>query len=267
MSYINRHAKSVQEIYNNYDEDSRLTRSRHGQLEYFTTITYIEKYLKPNMKVLEIGAGTGRYSIELARRGINVSAVELVESNLKVLKKNSKGIKNIKSYQGDALDLSRFKDNSFDMVLVLGPMYHLYSKKDQMQAINEAIRVCKPNGVLMFAFIPIHSMITGWGMEGKNVSVAINENFTQDFKARQFASQKFTGFELADFEALFEKLPTEKLHLLSVDSVLDMEEDRKNFEMDDDDFELFKKYHLATCEKIEIIGLSFHALYICRKLV
>ncbi len=264
MSYINRHTKSIQEIYDNYDEDTRLTRSRHGQLEYFTTMSYIERYLKPNAKILEIGAGTGRYSIELARRGYNVTAVELVESNLKVLKKNSRGIKNIKSYQGDALDLTRFKDESFDMVLVLGPMYHLYSKKDQMQAINESIRVCKKSGILMYAFLPVHSLIYGWGMEG-NIKEALLENFTKDYKIKQFASQKFTGFDLDDFEALFKKSPVEKLHLVATDGIMDAEEERTSFRMDDEDFELFKKYHLATCERYELIGLSFHALYICRK--
>ena len=79
----------VSSFYDDIDEDSRLNTSRHGQLEYATTMEYIHRYAKLGAKVLEIGAGTGRYSIALAREGYNVTAIELVESNLEVLRKNS----------------------------------------------------------------------------------------------------------------------------------------------------------------------------------
>ena len=128
--------KAICDWYSTRDEDTRLTRSRHGQLEYLTTMHYIQKYLKNGMKILEVGAGTGRYSISLAKMGYDVTSVELVQENLQVLKQNAKGIKNITAFQGDALDLSKLKDNSFDMVLVLGPLYHLYNKDDQTTAIK-----------------------------------------------------------------------------------------------------------------------------------
>ena len=94
----------LRSFYDDIDEDSRLNRSRQGQLEYITTMSYIHRYAKTGAKILEIGAGTGRYSIALAKEGYNVTAVELVETNLEVLKNNSVGIENIISYQGDALN-------------------------------------------------------------------------------------------------------------------------------------------------------------------
>ena len=100
----------VSGFYDQADEDSRLQRSRHGQLEYAVTMHYIHRFINPGAKVLETGAGTGRYSIALAKEGMNVTAVELVNSNLAILQKNSEGIRNIRSYQGDATDLSRFED-------------------------------------------------------------------------------------------------------------------------------------------------------------
>ena len=266
MIYKNINKKRLTEMYDKYDEDTRLTRTRHGQLEFFTTMKYIHKYLKPGMKILEVGAGTGRYSISLAKEGYDVTAVDLVKSNLDVLKKNAAGITNIKAYQCDALDLSKFDDEAFDMVLVLGPLYHLYFEKDQKRAIDEALRLCKKNGVLMFAFIPIHNFIFGYGMEStSNIADAIRENFTDDFKPKQFPEQGFTGFEIDDFKKLFKNKNFKPLHLISTDSIMDLEEDRNNFNMSDEDFEVFKKYHLATCENPTMQGLSFHLLYIGKK--
>ena len=100
----------VSSFYHQVDEDSRLQRSRHGQLEYAVTMHYVHRFIKPGAKVLEVGAGTGRYSVALAKEGMDVTAVELVESNLSILQKNSKGLSNIQSYQGDATCLNQFED-------------------------------------------------------------------------------------------------------------------------------------------------------------
>lgn len=119
---MSKRIEMLSSFYDDIDEDSSLERSRHGQLEYLTTMNYIHRYAKAGAKILEIGAGTGRYSIALAKEGYNVTAVELVESNIEVLKKNSTGIENIVSYQGDALNLDRFEDNQFDLTLLFGPI-------------------------------------------------------------------------------------------------------------------------------------------------
>lgn len=137
------------------NEDSRLTRSRHGQLEYLTTMNYIHKFVPSGSKILEVGAGTGRYSVALAKEGYDVTAVELVESNLEILRQNAAGLENITTYQGDAEDLRFFADDSFDAVLVLGPMYHLFENAEQHRALDEAIRVSKPCGVIMAAFLSV----------------------------------------------------------------------------------------------------------------
>ena len=76
----------ISDFYGQYSEEHRLSKSRHGQLEYRTTMTYIHRYLPEHAKILEIGAGTGRYSIALAEEGQDVTAVELLESNLNVLR-------------------------------------------------------------------------------------------------------------------------------------------------------------------------------------
>lgn len=251
-------------IYNDGGEDGRLFRSRHGQLEYITTMHYINEYAPDRAEIIEIGAGTGRYSIALAQKGHDVTAVDYIEKNLEILNNNAKDIKNLKAYQGDAVDLSRFKDNSFDMVLVLGPMYHLYSKTDVQCAIDEAIRIARPNAVLMFAFLPICGlMFTNYIKD--EIADGIKENYDDDFRVRHFAEQGFTGYDIEEIERLFDGKPTKMQKMVGTDSVLELVERFADLNMSDEDFDVFADYHLHICEKREIIGANNHLLYICRK--
>lgn len=254
----------VADFYEQYDEDKRLERSRHGQLEYRTTMEYIHRYAKKGDRILEIGAGTGRYSIALAKEGFDVTAVELVESNLDVLKKNSEGISNIHPCQGDALDLSRFKDSEFDVTLVFGPMYHLFEKADVHKAIDEALRVTKKGGTVLFAFLSVYAILYDNYLNDQIVA-GIEENFDKDYKVRHFEEQLFTGYDIVEFEQLFEGKSIEYLSTAAVDSVLEHVRHNTDFEgFTDEGFEAFAKYHLATCEKRELLGCSSHLLYICR---
>lgn len=136
------------DFYNNYDEDSRLS-MKHGAVEFLTTMRYIEAYIPPGSRVLEIGAGTGRYSHALARQGYQVDAVELVPHNIEVFRKHTRPEEHVTITQGNALDLSAFPDNQYDITLLLGPLYHLYNQEDKRQALGEAIRVTKQGGVIL----------------------------------------------------------------------------------------------------------------------
>ena len=254
----------VSSFYNEIDEDGRLNKSRHGQMEYITTMHYINKYAKKGAKILEIGAGTGRYSIALAKAGFNVSSVELVEHNLEVLKKNSEGLANIQPYQGDALDLSRFADNSFDVTLLFGPLYHLYESQDVQKAIDEAIRVTKPNGVILTAFLSVYAILFNNYLNG-TLLAGIEENFTEEYKIRHFEEQLFTGYDVAEFEALFAEKQVEHLNTIAVNSILELAEGRSDFAMSEEELDAFAKLWLTLCEKRELLGTSGHLLYICKK--
>ena len=261
---MSKRTELINAFYDGYREDIRLEKSRHGQLEYLTTMHYINKMTAANSSVLEIGAGTGRYSIALAQKGYKVTAFELADRNFDILKSNAKGIKNLDCYQGDALDLSRFEDNSFDLTLVLGPMYHLFTKEDMLKALNEAVRVTKPDGIIMTAFLSIHAIMHNNYLQG-NFADGFRENFTDDFKVRHFPEQFFTGFYIDEFEALFDTLHVKHITTIATDSILELAEMTKNFAMSDEDFDLFAKYHLHNCEKREYLGSSSHLLHICKK--
>lgn len=261
---MNKRVELINRFYDGYRENQRLAVSRHGQLEYFTTMRYIRRMIPKNSAILEVGAGTGRYSIALAKDEYNVTAVELAEKNLAILKRNSEGVRNIRSYRGDALDLSRFADDMFDAVLVLGPLYHLYEESDQKKALNEAIRVTKTGGVIMVAFLSVHAIMHDNYLKG-NVRVGIDENFTEEYRVKHFTEQLFTGFNVDEFEALFNNMPVEWITTVATDGALELAEGRTDFIMSDKDFADFAEYHLMHCEKRELLGSSSHLLYICRK--
>ena len=150
---------TLEEYYNKFNEDKRLD-SRHGRVEFQTSMHYIHKYLdqiaeetgknRREIRILDIGAGTGRYSIALAEEGYDVTAVELVKHNLGRLKQKCSLVK---AYQGNALKLKRFEPESFDLVLLFGPMYHLKGEGEKLQALLEAKRVLRSDGVLLVAYI------------------------------------------------------------------------------------------------------------------
>ena len=252
-------------FYDQSDEDGRLLRSRHGQLEYAVTMHYIHRFIKPGDKVLEIGAGTGRYSIALAKEGMEVTAVELMESNLDILRRNSRGMDHIRSYQGDAADLSRFDDQTFDMTLVLGPLYHLYEAEDVHRAIDEAVRVTRKNGIVMFAFLSVFGIMYANYFQG-NWAAGQEENFTEDYHVRHFKEQLFTGYDIREFEQLFEGKPIQWITTAGTDGIVESIEDRPDFMIPDEDFPAFVNWYLAFSEKRELLGSTNHLLYICRKL-
>ena len=142
--------KNLITYYNKFNEDKRLTR-RHGIIEYRTATKYIHEYLNTmdNPKIIDIGAGTGAYSIPLANEGYDVTAVELIKHNLMTLRKNSD---KVKTYLGNAIDLHKFKDNTFDIVLLFGPMYHLISNEDKIKALSEAKRIVKEDGLIFISY-------------------------------------------------------------------------------------------------------------------
>lgn len=255
----------LEQFYGSYDEDGRL-RSRHGMVEYLTTMHYIEKYLKPGMRVLEIGAGTGRYSHTLARQGYQVDAVELVEHNIEVFKANTVTGERITVIQGDARDLSVFDDESFDVTLLLGPMYHLFRVEDQKQALSEAIRVTKNEGVIFVAYCGNDATIVQFcfqrGMIKEERYRVLIDPVT--FKAGSDPAELFQLYRKEEIDALMEGFKVTRLHYVGSDLATNYMRETVD-SMDDEMFELYLRYHFAVCERADLIGASHHILDVFRK--
>ena len=242
--------------------------SKHRAVEFLTTMRYIEKYIKSGDRVLEIGAGTGRYSHALARKGYSVNAIELVEHNIEIFKKNTQSSENITITQGNAMDLSVFPDNKYDITLLLGPLYHLYNVEDKQQALREAIRVTKQGGIIFAAYVISDGCLLDEGFMHGNINIAeYIKNGLLDSKTFAATSEPKDLFELVrkeDVDDLMSAFSTTRLHYVATDgSALLMREAID--EMDKDTFELYLKYHFATCEPEDLLGITSHAIDIFRK--
>mgnify|MGYP004568483719 FL=1 len=249
--------------YNKFNEDKRLTR-RHGIIEYRTTIKYINKYLNTmtNPKIIDIGAGTGAYSIPLANEGYDVTAVELVKHNLMTLKNKSN---KVKTYLGNAIDLSKFKDNTFDVVLLFGPMYHLISNEDKLKALSEAKRILKNNGLIFISYYMNEYAIITHGFIENTIKEDIKNNLIDNtFHITPKEDDLYSMVRLEDINYYKDTLNLKRVKILSQDGPTDYLRSTIN-KMDNETFELYYKYHLSICERKELLGSSSHVLDILKK--
>lgn len=257
--------KILSDYYGNYDEDRRLT-SRHGSVEFLTTMRYVEKYLQPGMRVLEIGAATGRYSHTLARQGYQVDAVELVQHNIDIFKSNTLPCENVRIFQGNAKNLDILPDNTYDVTLLLGPMYHLFTVPEQLEALSEAIRVTKKGGVVFAAYCGNEATMVqycfGRGMIREQRYKDLIDPVT--FKASSDPAELFQLYRKEDIDRLMRVFPVTRLHYVGTDMATNYMRQTID-EMDNELFDLYLRYHFAICERGDLVGASHHILDIFRK--
>uniref|UniRef100_UPI004056D5F9 class I SAM-dependent methyltransferase n=1 Tax=Agathobacter sp. TaxID=2021311 RepID=UPI004056D5F9 len=255
--------------YNKFNEEKRLN-SRHGQVEFITTMKYLHKYLdrlgikkaKPKIKILDIGAGTGRYSVPLSEEGYDVTAVEPVKHNLGRLKQKKS---NVRAYQGNALKLSRFLDETFDVTLVFGPMYHLLEEEEKIKALSEAKRVTKTGGFLLVAYIMNEYSVITHGFKERNIKECIKEGMLdENFHCTKTANPLYSMVRLEDIARLNEAVGLARAEIVAADGAANYMRPYLN-SLDEEEFRLFINYHLATCERPDLMGASAHVVDILQK--
>ena len=246
----------IEKYYNKFNEDKRLL-SRHGQVEFTITMDYILKTIgdKKSLDILDLGAGTGRYSNKLHNLGHNVTAVELVKKNLSVLKQN---YPNLKAIQGNALNLKKLKDNSFDITLVFGPMYHVFTMEDKLKVLSEAKRVTKPNGYIFVAYLMNEYAVITYAFKEKNLLNCIKEGkLTDNFETKTNEQDLYSYIRLEQINELnnIAKLKREKI--IAVDGPTDYIRPVIN-KMTEEEFNISIQYQKSICERQDLIGASSH---------
>ena len=253
----------LEQYYNKFNEDKRLL-SRHGQVEYITSMKYIHTCLDEydDPRIIDIGAGTGRYSVALASEGYDVTAVELVRYNLGILKKKGS---NVKAYQGNALNLKRFDDESFDVTLLFGPMYHLFNFEDKVKALSEAKRITKTGGRILVAYCMNEYCVISYAFKEGHLRECLEEGrLTEDFHSVSEEKDLYDYVRIEDIDRINAAAELTRIKIISPDGPTDYIRPIINA-MDQDTFDTYVRYHLATCERQDIIGAGAHTLDILRK--
>ena len=283
---------NIEKYYNKFHEEHRLT-TRHGQVEFRTTMHYIEEAIRwlsdaqrrietdydwksvknradrvglglstSPLKIADIGAGTGRYSVELCHRGYDVTAVELVPHNLEILRSKHE---NIKTWQGDARSLPFLEDETFDITLLFGPLYHLHGDEEKLKAMAEARRITKKDGISLVAYVMNeYSVISYCFKEHKWAEVAEKGGLSPDFHTLCTEEDLYDYVRLDDINRLNEAAGLERIKIISADGPADYMRRELN-EMSPEEFEAFCAFQLANCERPELVGAGSHCVDILRK--
>lgn len=256
----------LEQYYNKFHEEHRLT-TRHGIVEFNTSLQFILKYAQmvnsdaSVVKIADIGAGTGRYSVELCHRGYDVTAVELVKHNLEILRSKHE---NVKTWQGDARNLHFLDDDKFDITLLFGPMYHLHGDENKLKALKEAQRITKKDGIILVAYVMNdYSVISYFFKEHKWTSEVLNNKVTKDYHTICTEDDLYDYVRLEDVNRLVEESGLERITVFAPDGPADYIRRELN-EMSDDEFKGFLDYQLANCERPELLGASSHIVDVLR---
>lgn len=255
----------IEKYYNKFNEEKRLD-SRQGQVEYITSMKYIHDCIQSvesdNVTILDVGAGTGKYSVALAEEGYDVTAIELVPYNLGILKSKKSSVK---AYKGNALNLKRFDDNTYDITLLFGPMYHLHKFDDKVKALNEALRVTKHGGYVLVAYCMNEYSVLTYAFKEKHIKESIESGvLSKDYKVLPGGNSLYDVMRVDDIDRVNEACKAKRHKIIAADGAATYMRQMLR-SLDDEEFELFLKYHFATCERYELLGASWHTVDILIK--
>ena len=245
-------------------EDGRAERSRAAGFEFHYTKKHLTPYIIPIDHVVEIGCATGHYGMHFASRCKSYTGVDLSPANIGEFRRKiaEAGLENVRAEVGDATDLSAFSDGQFDVVLCLGPMYHLPAEEREL-VFQECRRICRPGGIVAFAYINKGgAYMKGylvWPEQYPNAfcNEMVLEKGTDDRHPGLFY---FSTPEEMNFRARENGL--EVLKNVGVDFTYDEETINT---MNDEQLEAFMRFHDFLCDSPSCTGMSDHGLLICRK--
>lgn len=251
---------NIEKHYNKHPEDLRLLR-RHGIVEFETTMHHLHRFLTPGMRLLDIGAGTGRYTSALMAEGYDVRAVELVRRNIEVFLEREPTANVV---QGDARDMPFLPDASADLTLLLGPLYHLIGDKQKLKALAEAKRVTKPGGLIFVAYLMNEYSILSYCFDEDRMAGLMERGAVDGkFHIQAQPNELYDYVRIDDINRLNRAAGLERVTIFSPDGAADYMRTRLN-RMSDRTFALFIEYQKSVSERADLIGAGSHVVDVVR---
>lgn len=264
---------NIEKYYNlHYDEWGRLSRHR---IEFEVTKRFLDKYIKEGDSVLDIGGGPGRYSIYLAKKGHDVTLVDLCEEMVNQAEVHAKeaGVA-LKGYiKGSVLELSVIlPDKKYNAVLCMGPMYHLLEESHREEAVRQSMKFLKKGGVLIVSFISVYANIMDCLSSAPQ---SIGEKKVELLKmltdGRYVVGDNNKGFTDAYFtnpaslEQYMSGFGLEQLGIYAVEG-LGTYHEKGLMQLPEEDFQKWIDLFVEIAGNSVIWGNSCHLLYIGRKM-
>ena len=251
---------NIEKHYNKHPEDLRLLR-RHGIVEFETTMHHLRRFLKPGMQLLDIGAGTGRYTSALMAEGYDVKAVELVKRNIQVFLDREPTADVV---QGDARNMPFIPTASADVTLLLGPLYHLIGDEEKLKALTEAKRVTKPDGLIFVAYLMNEYSILSYCFDEDRIGGLLEKGVVdREFHIKAEADELYDYVRIDDINRLDATAGLERVTIFSPDGAADYMRTRLN-RMSDETFSLFIEYQKIVSERSDLIGAGSHVVDVVR---
>lgn len=267
---------NVLEYYNRFDEWGRLDRE---PMEYLVNLHYMKKYLPVQGHVLDNGAGPGKYSMELAMHGYDISLTDLTPRLVEQASVKAKELNLLDRFKtleaADARNLYLFEDEQFDASLMLGPMYHLQDEIGRNQAIEELSRVTKRGGVVFVAFMTRTRHLTNSLLNPlqwrPNDNMRELTSFMETGIFNHSDEGRFTGayyFNIEDIQPFMESHGFESMELIASSSIAgSFSSEQSDYWRSRGEEEFRDVMELIYTEAANpyILGLSSHLLYIGRR--
>lgn len=248
-------------IYSAFNEEGRLL-NRAGQIEFITTIKAIESVLSKDMTIIDVGAGTGTYSLYFAKQDYDVTALEPALPNFQKLESKVKeaNLDNLEIHHLSSLDLRQFDDQSFDIVLLFGPLYHLADEDDRYFTLMEARRICKNGGHIFIATIN-HDMVA-------YREAVYNANFFHedgyDHSTLRIKDDPFVFSTVDETRSILKAVNLRLQQVIATDGIAEILLNTLE-DMDDYSFQQYLKLHEKNCKSPYFMGTSSHLLFHCRQ--